>query len=279
VWHPRWALTLLSTTALLLFLPKLLSILLAMVKGGGARRFGGFFRILASMGVEVLFSMLFAPIRMLFHSKFVFVTLLGRQVGWGAQQRSDEGTGWLEAFRFHGPGTLLAILWGAALFLFNRSFFWWNTPIIIPLILSAPLSVWSSRASMGRVLRKLGLFLIPEEVMQPPELKELQKGLRESETRRDTHPLGRTRGFVRVVVDPAANALHRALLRGERKLSPVVDRRRQGILQKALEEGPSALSGKEKRELLHDPDRLEQMHAMVWEIPDPGLVRMWGFPP
>lgn len=279
VWHPRWALTLLSTTALLLFLPKLLSILLAMVKGEGARSFGGFFRILASMGVEVLFSMLFAPIRMLFHSKFVLVTLLGRQVGWGAQQRSDEGTGWLEAFRFHGPGTLLAILWGAALFLFNRSFFWWNTPIIIPLILSAPLSVWSSRASMGRVLRKLGLFLIPEEVKQPPELKELQKGLLESETRRDTHPLGRTRGFVRVVVDPAANALHRALLRGERKLSPVVDRRRQGILKKALEKGPAALSGKEKRELLHDPGRMEQMHAMVWEIPDPGLVRMWGFPP
>jgi membrane glycosyltransferase len=279
VWHPRWALTLLSTTAVLLFLPKLMSILLIMVKGEGARRFGGFFRILASLVVEVFFSMLFAPIRMLFHSKFVFITLLGRQVGWGAQQRTDEGTGWLEAFRFHGPGMILAILWGAALFLFNRSFFWWNAPIIFPLILSAPLSVWSSRASLGRVLRKLGLFLIPEEVKQPRELKDLKTGLRESETRRDAQPLRDPRGFVRVIVDPAANALHRALLRRERKLTTAIERRRQEILQRALQNGPAALSGKDKREILHDPGRLEQMHIRVWESRDPELSRMWGFPP
>jgi len=216
---------------------------------------------------------------MLFHSKFVFVTLLGRQVGWGAQQRSDEGTGWLDAFRFHGPGMLLALLWGAALFLFNRSFFWWNTPIILPLALSAPLSVWSSRASLGRILRRLGLFRIPEEVNQPSELTDLQKGLRESETRRETHPLGHTRGFVRTVLDPAANALHCALLRRERKLTPDIDRRRQEILRKALEKGPAALSGKEKREILHDPGRMERMHTGVWEIPDPDMARMWGFPP
>jgi membrane glycosyltransferase len=279
VWHPGWALTLLSTTALLLFLPKLLSVFLIVVKGEGARRFGGFLRILASLVVEVLFSMLFAPIRMLFHSKFVFITLLGRLVGWGAQQRSDEGTGWLEAFRFHGPGTILAILWGTALFLFNRSFFWWNTPIILPLVLSAPLSVWSSRANLGRFLRKVGLFRIPEEVEQPPELKDLQESLREMEMRRATHPLGHTRGFVRVVLDPAANALHRALLRKERKLAPMVDRRRQEILQKALQKGPAALSGKEKREILHDPGRMEQLHIRVWEIPDPDAADRWGFPP
>jgi membrane glycosyltransferase len=279
IWHPRWALTLLSTTALLLFLPKLLSVLLIVVKGEGARRFGGFLRILAGLIVEVFFSMLFAPIRMLFHSKYVFVTLLGRQVGWGSQQRSDEGTGWLEAFRFHGPGTLLALVWGAALFLFNRSFFWWNAPIIFPLLLSVPLSVWSSRASLGNVLRRLGLFLVPEEVKQPAELRDLQEGLRESEGKRDSHPLGKARGFVRVVVDPAANALHRALLRGGGKVNPVIDRRRQGMLQKALERGPATLSGKEKRELLHDPDRLERMHDRVWEISDPNLARPWGFPP
>jgi membrane glycosyltransferase len=44
---------------------------------------------------------------MLFHSKFVFITLMGRQVGWGPQQRDDRGTPWTEAIRFHGAGMIL----------------------------------------------------------------------------------------------------------------------------------------------------------------------------
>ena len=90
VWHPQWALTLLATTAIILFLPKLLSALVILIKGR-AREFGGAAGLLASVLVEVIFSTLFAPIRMLFHSKFVFVTLMGQQVGWGGQQRSDLG--------------------------------------------------------------------------------------------------------------------------------------------------------------------------------------------
>lgn len=279
VWHPRWALTLLSTTALLLFLPKLLSVVLIITKKGRARLFGGFWRLLVSLAMEVVFSALFAPIRMLFHSKFVFVTLLGRQVGWGSQQRSDLGTGWIEALRYHGPGMLLALIWGAALFLFNRSFFWWNTPIIIPLLISAPLSVWSSRASRGRALRKLGLFLIPEEVEPPPELTLLQKTHRQLETQRSLHPLGKEGGFLRAVVDPCANALHRALLRKARTVTLAIARRRQELQEKALARGPNGLSVSEKKEVLYDAARLAQLHRRVWEISDEVLAERWGVAP
>lgn len=278
VWHPRWALALLSTTALLLFLPKALSVFVIVLKRG-TRYFGGFRRMTLSVAAEVLFSMLFAPIRMLFHSKFVFLTLLGRQVGWGAQQRAELGTGWVEAFRFHWPGMFLAAVWGGALFLYNRSFFWWNTPIIIPLLLSVPLSVWSSRAGAGRALRKAGLFVIAEEVETPPELSDLAAALRQNERSQRSVPFGRKPGFVRAVVDPAVNALHRALLRRERSVSPEIGRRRAKIREKALALGPEGLSGREKRELLYDPVQMGRLHHEVWEISNPELAQKWGIPP
>ena len=273
VWHPQWALTLLATTAVILFLPKLLSVLVIISKGG-ARAFGGVMRLLISVLVEVVFSTLFAPIRMLFHSKFVFVTLVGQQVGWGSQQRSDLGTGWGEAARFHGAGTVVALLWGILLFLVNRSFFWWNMPVFIPVILSIPLSVWSSRASLGRRFRRLGLFLIPEETAPPPELQNLE--IKEHKKLRSSLSIDKEEGFVRAVVDPKINFLHRSLLRKERTVSSSVASRRQQLQEKALTGGPESLSVKEKKELLYDPRCMEELHQKVWEITDRLQAERWS---
>jgi len=275
VWHPQWALTLLGTTAIILFMPKLFSILLILLKKGQVRQYGGSLKLLASLVLEVFLSALFAPVRMLFHSKFVFITLLGRQVGWGPQQRSDRGTGWREAIRFHGFGTLLALLWATALFFINRSFFWWNSPIFIPLILSIPLSVWSSRASVGRTFRMLGLLLIPEEKKQPEELKSLEASLASKQNTFASFP--DAGGFVRAVINPVVNAIHLALLRGkERKVTQAIASGRAGLLEKALSRGPTALSPKEKRIILYDPVLLKELHRQVWETPDDRIVKLWG---
>lgn len=275
VWHPRWALTLLGTTAIILFMPKLFSALLIMLQRGQVRKYGGYLRLLLSLGLEVFLSALFAPVRMLFHSKFVFITLLGRQVGWGPQQRSDLGTGWLEAIRFHGVGTLLALIWAAALFLINRSFFWWNAPIFIPLILSIPLSVWSSRASVGRTFRKLGLLLIPEEVEQPGELQSLEASLASEHKTFSSFP--RAGGFVKAIVNPIVNAIHLGLLRNkQRKLAQAIAGGRAGLLEKALSQGPLSLSAKEKRVILYDPLLVRELHRRVWETPDDRIAKSWG---
>jgi membrane glycosyltransferase len=278
VWHPQWAFTLLATTAVILFMPKLISVLLVLLKRGRAKGFGGAFRLFASLGLEVLLSALLAPMRMLFHSKFVFLTLLGRQVGWGPQQRSDLGTSWREASRFHGSGVILALLWGAALFMFNRSFFWWNTPVLIPLVLSIPLSVWSSRASAGKALRKLGLLRIPEETMRPKELCTLDRILLQEEAP-SALSIPKGRGFVRAVVDPCIHALHLCLLGKTGRLTERIELRRRSLVKKALSRGPERLSAKEKRELLYDPDRLHELHQRVWEISDDKLEKEWGLPP
>ena len=275
VWHPQWALTLLGTTAIILFMPKLFSIFLILLKKGQVRKYGGILRLFASLGLEVFLSALFAPVRMLFHSKFVFITLLGRQVGWGPQQRSDLGTGWLEAIRFHGFGTLLAMIWAAALFFINRSFFWWNSPIFVPLLLSIPLSVWSSRASVGRAFRTLGLLLIPEELNQPQELKSIEESFASEQRNFASSP--RAGGFVKAIVNPVVNAVHLGLLRNkQRNLSPAVASGRAGLLKKALSLGPISLSPKEKRIILYDPLLVQDLHRRVWETSDDKIAKSWG---
>jgi membrane glycosyltransferase len=277
VWHPQWALTLLSTTAIILFMPKLFSVFLITAKGQ-AHRFGGIFRLCLSLAAEVFLSAMFAPTRMLFHSKFVFVTLLGRQVGWGPQQRDERGTPWGEALRFHGGGMALALLWAGVLFLLNRSFFFWNSPIFIPLILSVPLSVLSSRSSAGRWLRKLGFFLIPEEIALPPELECLQRNLYLQKVSTASLPMRQQAGFVKVVVDPWVNSLHLSLLRRKRKISQAIAKRRQRLQEKAFSHGPGALSTKEKKELLYDQAALLQLHQRIWESPDQAVAQRWGLP-
>ncbi|MCX8012588.1 MAG: glucans biosynthesis glucosyltransferase MdoH, partial [Desulfobacterota bacterium] len=279
VWHPKWALTLLAFTGVILFLPKFLS-LLVIFKQKRSAEFGGKLKIGFSVIVEILFSFLLAPIRMLFHSKFVFFTLLGKQVGWTSQQRSEQQTSWKEAFHFHLSGMIIGLLWGSALFLINRSFFWWNIPIIVPLIFSIPLSVLSSNVTLGEKFRQWEIFLIPEEVTPPIEITLLQQELLGKEISFVSNSIIQIRGFTRVIVDPNLNTLHRYFIRGDkkRKYNPSIIQRRQQLIEKAYNSGPNSLSLREKKELLLDPNCLRQLHEKLWETADAAVAQAWGIP-
>jgi membrane glycosyltransferase len=279
IWNPGWAITLGISTAILLFLPKLLSILIISIKQRRSKQFGGIIRLLLSTIIEVILSALVAPIRMIFHTKFVFSILAGRKVGWTTQQREDFGTSWSEALRFHGTGMALGLIWSTAVLLTNPSFFWWLTPILVALILSVPLSVWSSRSTTGEKFHKLGLLLTPQETDPAPELRWVQSYQQEYGSPSSPLSIGKDQGFVRAVVDPCVHALHKAFLRKERKYSPAIRERRRALVEKALSHAPDMLSPQEKKELLYDPSALASLHKAVWASDDETLVRMWGLAP
>src|SRR6185369_13369489 len=122
IWRPTLALSLLAVTGVILFLPKLLSIILIAVKSPTPRLYGGFIRLSFSVLLEILFSSLLAPIRMVFHSRFVVQNLLGRTVTWRSQGRDDSETSWREAVRHHGFDSVFASAWAISLYLLNPSY-------------------------------------------------------------------------------------------------------------------------------------------------------------
>ena len=275
VWHPHWALTLLGSTAVLLFLPKLFSVILIVLKDPSARLFGGKRNLVASILLEVGISTLLAPVRMLFHSLFVVSTLLGKRVGWGAQSREDLGTSWEDAISVHWWGTFLGAAWGFLVYAVNPSFFRWLSPIVVSLALSVPISVLTSRASLGKAFRDAGLFLIPEETELPPELRALEDNLRRS-VPYSPFPIPRRKGFIRAVVDPCVHALHTSLLLRHKPLPPSRMRKVEEIVEKSLSGGPACLTAKEKMTLLNSPHHLGELHRRVWKIGDRALAAEWG---
>ena len=206
-------------------------------------------------------SALLAPVQAVFHSKFVLFTLLGQQVGWGAQSRGDASTGWAEALRYHGLATLFAAVWGLGVFWLNPAFFWWLTPVVAALLLAIPVSVLSSRSSVGRSARERGLFLTPPETQPAPVLQDFARYLSEAEM-----APARQGGFAAAVEDPAVNALHvvmQGLARGER-LSAAILARRQELVAKVLRAGPAALAPREQKLLLRQPRLLLDLHRRWW---------------
>src|SRR5262249_47051431 len=163
IWRPAWAYALLAVIAMILFFPKALSVVLIAVKRREARLYGGVVRLTLSVLLEIVLSSLLAPIRMVFHSRFVGMNPLGRTVGWRSQARGDDETGWGEALRHHGLDMVVASAWGVTLFWLNPHYFWWVTPIIGALVLAVPVSVLTSRVSTSDRGRRLGLFLVPAE--------------------------------------------------------------------------------------------------------------------
>jgi membrane glycosyltransferase len=249
-----------------LFLPKILGAALVVVRDRA--RFGGMRRVLVSLVIEIVLSALLAPIRMLFHTQFVVAALVGLESHWKSQPREDAQTTWGEAVRRHGVHTLIGITWATGVAWLDTAYVWWLLPVAGALALSIPLSVYSSRVSLGRALRRAGLLLIPEETDPPAEL-----GSMRAYAGRGVAPPP----FEDVVVDPVANAIACAMSSAPPRLARRARRRHDRAIATAVARGPAALTDREKLFLLTDPAALSQLHFDVWT--SPSAHPSWGVTP
>jgi membrane glycosyltransferase len=164
-----WALTL-----LLLLLPRLLGVLAVQLRGE-QRVYGGSARLWASALLELMLSGLQAPLRMLAHSAFVLGALTGLRLDWKSPSREAAAVAWRDAMSRIGVLALPAL--GLALLMLVLH----HTdpraphlaPLLLPLLLAVPFTVWSGGAGAGRVMQRAGLLSVPEEG-QPP--RTLQRG-------------------------------------------------------------------------------------------------------
>ena len=251
-WHPDRGISLYVATATLLFLPKILGVVLVLLQG--AREYGGSLRVVLGMFAEMVFSALLAPVRMLFHTQFVVRALTGWSVQWKSPPREDTETTWGDALHHHGLHTLLGIGWAGLVYWLNPAFLWWLLPVVGALILSIPLSVYSSRVGLGRWFRSRGFFVIPEESHPPEALRRVQQQVRIAPP---------PPGFVEAVVDPLVNAI--ACTGGVARLRPAADpAARAALVEEALAAGPDGVPMRARHALLRDPAALSHLHGAVW---------------
>jgi membrane glycosyltransferase len=268
----------------MLFLPKVLALIDLAFDWERRRAFSGLARTTVGVVGETIFSTLHAPLLMLWHTRFVVTNLFGASVSWGQQKRGPDGTTWAFAIRRHWGHTLIGLVWGVFMWQLNHYLFWWFTPVFTGMVFSIPLSVWTSRRSLGARARKLGLFLTPEETGPPVELVALRSQMRIHEMTDDNTPRRPHAGLAEAVLDPYVNAIHVSLLR-EKRFNPVyaeqlnklgVGREAVRVLgEKLLAEGPAQLTAGERLLIMTDARALVWLHQQVWLRPGETLASWW----
>lgn len=262
-WRPEWALALALSTALLLFLPKVLALADAAFHRL-SNGFGGPVRLTASVLLEIAVSILLAPLRMLAHSRFVLAALFNVSLKWAGQNRTEETT-WSEAFRHHLPGMVIGVGWSAFAWSLDRLFFLWSLPVALPLVLAVPTSVLLSRIAIGQSLKARRILSIPEEEAPLPVLDNARQA------RAEDRPETRLRPLEQAVLSPDLNHLHGSLARNH-QMGVRRDNLRAAVAE-CLQNGPDALSAAELTQILQDKTSLTELHRKAWRAPPSGY---WG---
>jgi membrane glycosyltransferase len=236
-------LTLFGLTAALLLAPKLFALVVVMVRGEAAQ-YGGVLRMVLSACGEFVYGMLLAPVRMMFHTRFVLGPLLGLHSGWISPPRDNAVTTLGQAWRRHGLHTVLALAWITGLLAAGSTFPWWMSPVIGGLLLGAPMAALGSRARLGLALRRAGFLLTPEERKEPAALRAARRYAADARA---------VEGMAQVVAEPP---LHDALRQaGTLRLSPARGLKAQAgaaLLERALREGLDSLSRSQRLRLAGD---------------------------
>ncbi|PWG61230.1 glucans biosynthesis glucosyltransferase MdoH [Sediminicurvatus halobius] len=188
---PRWPVTrgdeilwLLGIVVAMLVLPKVLGVALTLGRRASRLAFGGAPPLLAGAVLELVFSVVLAPVMMTFHAWFVACVLCGRRVSWNPQNRCGRTVPWSEALRHTVLATAAGVFWGGFTLALATRFFWALTPVLVGLVLAAPLVVLTSQPRLGERLLRLGLFVIPAERQPPAVLADLEQGLATRATER-----------------------------------------------------------------------------------------------
>jgi len=152
-----------------LFIPKMLGLIRALLSRRIRRGGGGVIGVTASFLLEAILSALYAPVLMLIQCRAVFEILIGRDSGWKPQRRDSGGTTWADAWRFHRRHMFYACVTAVIVWFLSPPLLAWVSPALLGLFLAVPLSRASGSVGLGTALSKVALLRTPEE-MEPPQL-------------------------------------------------------------------------------------------------------------
>jgi len=125
----------------MLLFPKLVGATLFGLRRSTRRAYGSNAMYLGSFCVELLLSVLYAPIMMVQHTKATFAALTGQKMGWTPQNRGEQGYGWWATTKFHWVESLLGTALMAGILTGQVSL------LILPIAISLSAAVLLSKLS------------------------------------------------------------------------------------------------------------------------------------
>lgn len=143
--------------------PKLMGLAQVLTSDRRSIRYGGRERVAAGGIAEILFGIVVAPVVAFALTLFVAGLVLGRRIGWDAQQRSRDRLRWSEASRFLWPQTIAGVAMTAWLGYIAPWALAFGAPILLSLVFAIPVAVLSTHPVGGRWSCAMGLFDIPED--------------------------------------------------------------------------------------------------------------------
>jgi membrane glycosyltransferase len=170
---PSSGITLLWLVIFMWYWPKFAGGLEVLIRRDQRKAFGGTARFLTGFTLEIIFSILMTPITWLNHAMFLCGLLFGKKSGWTGQTREDHSVPFAVALRQFWPHTLLGIFLISMLALTHPECLTIAVILLGGLTLSIPLAVMTSWPIFGRMLMRVGLFDIPEEITRPEALMQL----------------------------------------------------------------------------------------------------------
>lgn len=215
--------------------------------------------------LEMVLSMLIAPIMMLLHTRFVVSTLLGTKVKWSAQQRDDRGVSLASAFAVHYPHTLAGLAIGGIVWAWAPDLLPWLLPVLAGLVSSIPLAMLLGSVSAGNALARRGLLTIPEDIDAPPVLQSQREALSRGAAGAPSGTAATAEAidvFEAVLRDPAFYALHVGILRATESHVPLADEQREQV-QSVFEGRCESIAPEIRRVVLGDSRILEALHLHV----------------
>lgn len=160
--HPQFTPFMLASmlAGVLLIGPKIMGAVLVLSRPRERRAFGGGKQIVKGMAAEIVLSAALAPIFMVANTVSITKILCGQDAGWHAQQRDADGITWADAFRSMRWQMIAGLGFCAAL-AFRPDLASFFVPIVGPLLLAAPIAVWTSRRTTGEALALNGFLVTP----------------------------------------------------------------------------------------------------------------------
>lgn len=161
----------------MIFAPKIASVMDVLLRKDLRRSFGGGIAVIVSAALEIVFSMMLAPIMAIANTVFLFkLFVLGKPKAWNAQTRQAEALPFGLTMQRFWPQMLFGVVGIGAIFS-GVKIDWVAIAMCLPVfvgpMLVIPFAISSSHPAIGKIVARLGLWQLPEEQKAPVIIRAL----------------------------------------------------------------------------------------------------------